>query len=378
MNNYPLDFIENICNNIGPRLPGSKNEEKAGQYIKKELEKYCDEIKVEEFYTPILKKFVLLKISTAFFLISAIYYIISPIFSFIMILLYVVFMGLLIIYPEIIDNFLPKKKSYNIIGVKKAKKTGNKKVVFSAHHDSGYVMPLFEKSKNGFFLLKFNMIISLFSILIIVANFLFGYKTIWLFYYLIFSGIIQFYISTNINSKKKSLGANDNLSSVATILNIAKNVKNQKNVDLMFISFGSEEAGCVGSQKFVRKNYKDIKNSININFESVGCGDYFGFLKSEKFGRIKYDYKNSDKFSSIIKKNDGKIINKNIGQFGKSDGGSFAKSKIKSICIIGTNKYGHIPNWHSINDVFKNIKPKNIDILTKSSLEYISSLQNKQ
>ena len=295
-----------------------------------------------------------------------------------MILLYVVFMGLLIIYPEIIDNFLPKKKSYNIIGVKKAKKTGNKKVVFSAHHDSGYVMPLFEKSKNGFFLLKFNMIISLFSILIIVANFLFGYKTIWLFYYLIFSGIIQFYISTNINSKKKSLGANDNLSSVATILNIAKNVKNQKNVDLMFISFGSEEAGCVGSQKFVRKNYKDIKNSININFESVGCGDYFGFLKSEKFGRIKYDYKNSDKFSSIIKKNDGKIINKNIGQFGKSDGGSFAKSKIKSICIIGTNKYGHIPNWHSINDVFKNIKPKNIDILTKSSLEYISSLQNKQ
>ena len=378
MADYSKSVIKEIIDNIGPRLPGSLEEKKAAWHIKKELEKYCDIVELQEFSTPILKKFIFLKLSTAFLLISVMYYPTSPLFSFIMAILYALSIGMQVFYPDAAYFLLPKKFSANVIGIKKARKKASKKIIFSAHHDSGYILPIFKNQKLGFLILNINVTISVISMLLIFLNYFAKFTTVWAFFFLVCSAAISFFISYTIDSKKMSQGANDNLSGVATILNIAKNAKRMSETELVFISFGSEESDCSGSKYYVDKSTKSQNRAINVNFESVGCGEFFSFLQSESLGKVQYDKKMMQFFSNHIKNNGGKVTNKEGGRYGKSDGGSFVKKGIKSVCVLGTDGNGFIPNWHSSDDLENNINYKNIEALTFASIDFAKALDAKQ
>lgn len=72
--------------------------------------------------------------------------------------------------------------------------------------------------------------------------------------------------------------ANDNASGVATILEIAKVLSNQKKpltVDVKFIAFGAEEIGLIGSQEYVGKLSSEEKKKTlaMLNFDMVGVGE---------------------------------------------------------------------------------------------------------
>ena len=47
--NYAIKSIKNVCKNFGPRAVGSEAEKKAQEYMKADLEKFCDEFKSEEY-----------------------------------------------------------------------------------------------------------------------------------------------------------------------------------------------------------------------------------------------------------------------------------------------------------------------------------------
>ena len=49
ISNYMYDFIEKIIEDIGPRMPGSEEEAKSAEYIKKEMEKTCNDVVIEPF-----------------------------------------------------------------------------------------------------------------------------------------------------------------------------------------------------------------------------------------------------------------------------------------------------------------------------------------
>jgi hypothetical protein len=42
-NNYMYKFIEDICNEVGPRESGTEQEILAGNRVESELKKFCDE-----------------------------------------------------------------------------------------------------------------------------------------------------------------------------------------------------------------------------------------------------------------------------------------------------------------------------------------------
>ena len=48
-NNYMLKFIEDVCNDIGPRESGTEQEILAGNKIESELKKFCDETHQEPY-----------------------------------------------------------------------------------------------------------------------------------------------------------------------------------------------------------------------------------------------------------------------------------------------------------------------------------------
>ncbi|MHA1805667.1 MAG: hypothetical protein ACTSU4_14220 [Promethearchaeota archaeon] len=43
LNEYMYNFIEEVCNKIGPRESGSESEKLTGDKIESELKNYCDE-----------------------------------------------------------------------------------------------------------------------------------------------------------------------------------------------------------------------------------------------------------------------------------------------------------------------------------------------
>ncbi len=72
-------------------------------------------------------------------------------------------------------------------------------------------------------------------------------------------------------------GANDNASGVAMLLSLAKHFSepaNQFELDILFIAFGAEEAGLLGSQYFVSNPLVPLeKISFMINLDITGTGD---------------------------------------------------------------------------------------------------------
>lgn len=70
-------------------------------------------------------------------------------------------------------------------------------------------------------------------------------------------------------------GANDNASGTAFLLNLAKYYsKNKPKYTLIFIAFGAEEAGLVGSYHFVENSLIDLKKiKFLLNFDIMGTGE---------------------------------------------------------------------------------------------------------
>lgn len=70
-------------------------------------------------------------------------------------------------------------------------------------------------------------------------------------------------------------GANDNASGIAMLLSLAKHfAQNQPQYTIVFIAFGGEEIGLVGSTYFVEHPFVDLqKVRFLINFDLAGTGD---------------------------------------------------------------------------------------------------------
>lgn len=103
-------------------------------------------------------------------------------------------------------------------------------------------------------------------------------------------------------------GANDNASGTAFLLNLAKYYsKNKPENTLIFIAFGAEEVGLVGSYYFVENPLIDLKKiKFLLNFDIMGAGeDGIQIVNSSVFTK-EYELLNSinskNKFIKQIKK----------------------------------------------------------------------------
>jgi hypothetical protein len=70
-------------------------------------------------------------------------------------------------------------------------------------------------------------------------------------------------------------GANDNASAVAVMMGVAKAIAENKILlkrSVMFVAFGSEEQGLLGSKAFVSSPVVPLGNSVFLNMDGVGIG----------------------------------------------------------------------------------------------------------
>ena len=385
---YLKAFIEKIISDIGPRTAGSDEESKAAEIIASEFKTRGADTSLQRMPTYPEHIRALIRIITGAYFVAVVVYPFFPAAT-VAITISAVSMLLLVrkVSAKFIDWFLKEGETQNVIGIykpnikpdessKSAKFNSSKgetvrRLIFSGHHDSPYMMPLLSmpykphvhKIEN---LVVFGLALTIpAGILrtIFVGPFIdfpFDYSFVmgwWDFLFPVaFLGLIlALFFRLKILTNEKNLGANDNLSAIAVLLGIGDYLKENElvNTEVWLVSFGSEEVYGYGSNGFAAKYRDVIKTALNINMETVGAGT-LAIIEKEKHHKMVY----SSEVIEIIKKG-GKRRGFDLEEvaitYGGTDSYAIIKGGGKSACLFGMDETKLFSLWHSPLDNPENI-----------------------
>jgi len=170
-------------------------------------------------------------------------------------------------------------------------------------------------------------------------------------------------------------GANDNASAVAVIMGIAETLaKNPVKLrrSVMFLCFGAEEQGVIGSQYYLEHPFFPVeKTPAFINMDGVGCGDKISALAA----------KNYPSFWGFIDRANQKYIHRiirpryfaNIAR-PRLDAARFMWKGVPTISI---SVYGSRSYYHISKDSIKTITPEILEDLAQILFLAVSDMANQ-
>ncbi len=381
-----IKFINNICENIGPRIGGTKEEKDAGDLIYKEMSLICDSVEQEEFtcHPQGFLDFIWIIVALYFGGIITYIFLHPLISSFLFILgLGIYFVQQLLLW-EVVDFLYPKKTSYHIIGKIKPSMEVKKLILISGHHDSAYEFPLLSKLGEKSKFLIFGLVF------ITVLNILLGVlKTILLFnkltnlflidliqYFSFVPGIILILIlGMFLRSNRGVLGANDNLSAVSAVLEVGKYLVNNlpENVEVWLISFAGEEH-MRGSKRFVSLHKEELieRNAFLFNLECLSAETFLLATRETMFLA-----KHSLPLIQIIEKAAIKLelsVTVKPLTFAGSDAANFSRKGIHATTLFGLSTNGVPMDWHTLQDTPERLNGASIACAAELVLQVIYDL----
>jgi hypothetical protein len=366
---YAYDIVKTICTKVGPGLPGSSQERKRADIIKKELESHLGmgKVDVEEFSVAPGAFLGVLPIGAFLILIAALLNIsvgqfagIAPWMTAIASLSLSIISLLLILfefilYFEIIDPFFMKKESVNVIGALKpeAKKV-RRLLILSGHHDSALELTWLRFLGYGFFFAIATIFIGFITIL-----FMSGIQTVglaagdvdlvrigtlgWvlLAYPILPSVVFTMFFNRGRKNGGVVPGAVDNLSACALSVAMCRFlVRNPSYIpddtEVRFISFGSEEAGLRGSRYYVKRHLEDLKQmDVRVlNFEMIAHPE-IAITTSDVNDTVK---NSPEMVESVVKAAERAGVPYKVKPYppggGGSDAGSFSKKGLKAATLL--------------------------------------------
>jgi hypothetical protein len=399
---YMFNFMKKIADDIGPRIGWSENERKAAYMIRNELRNYCDEVDIEEFqYTrsfymmfriPLILDiigfllYILLYILTLFDFGYGIKSVISIISTVCFSLSIFFLVGQFIFNKDVMSIFAKSGTSQNVLGKIKPKKESKYILIVSGHHDSTWHFILMDKFKEKFILFMYITIFFLFGSLIVsIINMIWIltampfnliFDVISRIMYLFAIGFLAVFSLFMIDRSRPTIGAKDNLSGVVITLGTAKYIADNmkpENIEVWFVSFGSEEGGLHGSKAFVKKHFNELNNAIDINSDTLGEGK---IRIAEKELLTKHN-------SQVIELIDTAANNLNIPHSiigsggGRTDAMSFTEKGFLGASMIGLKEGRTMPdNYHTVRDTPENMDPTLLKQALEINIEILNLLDN--
>ncbi|MFW9938177.1 MAG: M28 family metallopeptidase [Candidatus Thorarchaeota archaeon] len=413
LKNYMYNFIEEVCNDIGPRESGTEAEILAGNKIEDELKTFCDETCQEEYISSPHAFLGGIRYGALLVLVAVILYWMSLLidlnvlqiepyfntfFLIIAIILIIISVSYFILetmkYYETFDFMFPKRKSKNIIGtINPSSGTIKATIIFSAHHDSAFEFNTFYYLKRfGQIIINVGylaVILILIGIIIKLIFFLLSINLTIFFFsvgilYLCFTPITIPYIL--FHSYKPVLGAYDNLSGVSVVLGIGKflfyNKESMpKHTRVHLISFAGEEAGLRGAKRYVLQHHIELidNETIVVNLDSIGKREIIIIHNKESGIGAKHDPKIYQEILRIAKN-----LNPNAKilplPFGATDAAAFSKKGISATSIGSLNlKEELAPYYHTRNDTPEIIDKEALGQFLEICLNYLKHIdENKE
>lgn len=159
------------------------------------------------------------------------------------------------------------------------------KVLYTAHYDTQAVLPIpnFITPRNLLFYVFYQilLVIPLFLVMALVEGIIFAFApgtvALWLAPLTCLS-ICIFFIWWILDGPANQHTANDNTSGVITLVETALTLPTELRDKVCFVFFDNEEKGMFGSTGFASKHKAVKKNTLVINFDCVGDGDFIQFF----------------------------------------------------------------------------------------------------
>ena len=380
---YALDLVKTICTQVGPGLPGSSQEKERAAIIKERLESHLGvaNVSVEEF-TCAPDAFLnpdlgLLMIITALLnifsgRISGISpWLMSGVALALSIIAPLIFLIEFFFGVELIDRFFKKKQSVNVVGrlVPPENKTVKRVLILSGHHDSAPENIWLLYLKYGFFALSATFIIGLVTLLVIniiqLIGLIAGNANIirlgtlgWalLVYPVVPAIIFALFPARWEKSAGTVPGAADNLSACALVTAMCRYLANNpecipEDTEIRFITFGSEEAGCRGSRRYVARHLEELKRlDVRVlNYETIAHPEVV-ILTSETNGSVK---NSPEMVKSVVAAAQRARVPYRVkpATLGTgSDAGPFSQAGLKATTLIGFNTQQMVAFYHQRSD----------------------------
>jgi hypothetical protein len=378
---YAYDIVKTICTEVGPGLPGSPQERARAAMIEKELASHlgAGNVAVEEFTfapsaflrsSPIIALFTLIAallnisvghltgVSSWLAAIAALALsIISP-------LLFICegFFGF-----ELTDPLFKKKQSINVVGT--LRKPGTKDVrrllILSGHHDSAAENTWLRFLGYGFYFLAGTWFLGFITLLVMstiqLAGLVAGNADIvrfgtlgWVLLVYPIAPCILFALFLSRGWKDGGIvpGAADNLSGSALVVAMCRFlVKNPgylpDDTEIRFVSFGSEEAGCRGSRRYVARHLDELKrlDTRLLNYETIAHPEPM-VLTSETNGTVK---NSPEMVESVVAAAERagvpyKLQSATLGT--GSDAGPFSRAGLKATTLVGFRMKQQVAFYH--------------------------------
>ncbi len=380
-----IEFIQMICEKVGPRIGGSKEESEAGDIIFNTMSSFCDNVERSEFECHPGGFLDFIWVTAALYIAGAISYFFIPLLSILLL-----FLGLAVYFiqqnllKEVIDFLFPKKKSFHVIGKIKPNQSPKKLVLLGGHHDSAYEFPLFSKlgGKSAILVLSIllialiNIILGIIKTISVLLNtfspsviFLIDLIQLILF---VIGVIVVLIIAKFLRSNTVVMGANDNLSAVAAIIELGKYFSKNKpeNTEIWLVSFAGEEH-MRGSKRFVSKYKQELleRDAMLFNLESLS-GDVFLLATAEPMFLAKHSIEVVDLVKKAADDLEISIIVGPLKFFG-SDSANFSRKGLKATTLYGIPKKGVPADWHTKNDIPERLSGGSIAKATEIALHFV-------
>lgn len=370
-----FEHIDKLAYEIGPREAGSRGDIQAANYIRQVFKNINIPTKFKEF--GFVNKVIYKKVRAS---ILAITFILTLFFNPLQSLL-ITLTGLTLAY--FIPKLIPKKQSQNVIATLKPENDVKNRLILGAHYDSAVCV---KDQKCIIYYRILLPIVSIFFIILVFLRFIDLMPIRWEFTWILLgvfilpSCILPFYMYENFVSP----GANDNASGTAVILELARVISETPldNTEVLFIAFGAEEQGLIGSREYVSKG---IEVSTIINLDSIGAGSQLSLIQGN--GVIRKHFTSPLLNNKILRtsKKIGSDINSIWAPFSVHDHIPFLKKGVIATTISSSDlssknrldkileRRFNLPNvqtqrdtyLHSIDDVPENIKLENIEAVGK-------------
>jgi hypothetical protein len=170
-------------------------------------------------------------------------------------------------------------------------------------------------------------------------------------------------------------GANDNASAVAVMMGIAKAIHDcpiKPRRSVLFIGFGAEEQGVVGSRYYCDHPVVPLEKTIGfVNMDGVGCGDKVSALAAENF----------PEFWKFIKKANEKYIHRLVRS---SYFSNIARPRLdaarfmwKGVPTISFGVYGSRSYYHITKDDIDTITPEILEDMAQLIFAAVLDMANQ-
>jgi hypothetical protein len=367
------DGIRNVCEKFKDRSAGSEAESACQDFFADEFKQWADEVQSEPFslhpkaFLGSIPMVALLGIGSVilFWLSNSLssYYlsILCCIFAVLSFIIWITESGF---YRHFIDFVFPKRESKNVIAIRKACKSVEKRIIFAGHADAAYEMRYLVHSN----LWMVSSIIGgsdigtvFMAVCSIIQLFLNKSSTLWLvlgitgILFAVFFLLSAFFINWRVVTD----GANDNLSGcyvgMGILREMAETKKRFEHTEVCCLITGGEESGLRGALNYAKRHKEELtsKDTIVIVLDTL-----HEISQLQVYTRgINFTQKNSEEACELLRQAGRKagIELPNTKYYpGATDAEAFSRYGIKASALCAVR---HAPTsyYHTRYDTWDNV-----------------------